>query len=508
MLSIRRLTILLVMMTTIVCGRMELVSAAAVQTSPLTFSEIPDSSIFDITWNDRSVFRDGLIQGEEAALLESPGASVYHIDLALSDDLTHLDGREEVCYTNQETVPLHNVYFHLFPNLLGGRTEIASVEVDAAQVAPELTSARSAMRVPLAQALLPGERVVISISFSVTVPTGGDNNYGIFALTDGILALAHFYPLVAVYDDKGWNTDIPPSYGDILYADTSFFIVCIKAPHALTIVASGIEINRETVDNAQRVTYAAGPMRDFYLAACARYTAVSTQVGETTINSYAPPDSTVGAMNVLEYAASALRVFNNSFGAYPFKQFDLVSTPTLAFGVEYPGVVALNIDMYGRGNSTYPPYYLEPTVAHEVAHQWFYSVVGNDQLGEPWLDEALAQYATLIYMQTLYGTAGAAGFRNSLQERWARVSYADIPIGLKVRDYTATEYGAIVYGRAPLFLCALAETMGRQTFDDFLRDYYREYQWRIATTDGFEQLAEIHCNCDLTPLFSDWVYSR
>lgn len=508
MLSTRRLIIILVIMTTIVCGQIELLSAAAAQTPSLTFSGIPDSSIFDIAWNDRSVFRDGLIQGEEAALLESPGASVYHIDLTLSNDLTRVDGREEVCYTNQETVPLHNVYFHLFPNLLGGRTGIASVEVDATQVAPELISARSVMRVPLLQALLPGERVVITLSFSVTVPTGGDNNYGIFALTDGILALAHFYPLVAVYDDKGWNIDIPPAYGDILYSDTSFFIVRIAAPPTLSIVASGIEIDRDVASAAQQVTFAAGPMRDFYLAACARYTAVSTQVGETTINSYAPPDSTAGAMNVLDYAASALRVFNDSFGVYPFKQLDLVSTPTLAYGVEYPGVVALNIHMYSRGDSTYPPYYLEPTVAHEVAHQWFYSVVGNDQLGEPWLDEGLAQYATLIYMQTLYGTAGATGFRRSLEERWARVSYADIPVGLKVADYTPTEYGAIAYGRAPLFLCALAETMGRQTFDAFLRDYYREYQWGIATTDGFEQLAETHCNCDLTPLFSDWVYAR
>ncbi len=508
MTSIRHLAFALALAVSVACCQLAPVSATAMQAKLVAPSAIPSSSIFDIAWNDRSVFRDGLIRQEQEALLESPGASVYHIDLRISDDLMHLDGREEVCYTNQETVFLQDVYFHLLPNLLEGKIEIERVEVNAIRVTPEFAFARSAMRVPLLQALPPGEVVVIGISFSISVPTEGDNSYGIFAFTDNILALAHFYPLVAVYDNEGWNIEVPLPFGDLVYADISFFIVRTTAPSMLTMIASGIEIDREVIGETQRITYAAGPMRDFYLVASPRYTTASTHVGETTVNSYAPPESAIGAKNALDYAVTALRLFNDSFGPYPFTQFDIVTTPTVAFGVEYPGVVITNIRMYDGGSSSYPPSYLESTVVHEVAHQWFYGVVGNDQLNEPWLDEALAQYATLIYMQTLYGTPGATRFRNSLEERWARVGYVDIPIGMRVRDYTDVEYGAIIYGRGPLFLCALADTMGQKTFDSFLRDYYQAYQWRIATTDGFEQLAEMHCNCDLTLLFANWVYGR
>ena len=73
-------------------------------------------------------------------------------------------------------------------------------------------------------------------------------------------------------------------------------------------------------------------------------------------------------------------------------------------------------------------------------------------------------------------------------------------------DYKGREYGAIVYGRGPLFIAALAEQMGQDSFNEFLRDYAETYQWEIATGETFKQLAEKHCQCDLTDLFEGWVY--
>lgn len=78
---------------------------------------------------------------------------------------------------------------------------------------------------------------------------------------------------------------------------------------------------------------------------------------------------------------------------------------------------------------------------------------------------------------------------------------------MSLTDYTdGREYSGIVYGRGPLFVTALAEEMGQETFDEFLRDYYESHKWGIGTTDTFRQLAEQHCQCDLTALFEEWVY--
>ncbi|MEW5961004.1 MAG: M1 family metallopeptidase, partial [Chloroflexota bacterium] len=364
----------------------------------------------------------------------------------------------------------------------------------------------SALRLPLAPALPPDEPAVIGLEFSVEVPTADGGNYGTFAFLDRVLALAHAYPLIPVYDDEGWNIEIAPEIGDVIYADAGFYLVRVTAPATATLVASGAEIERESQDRQQVVTYAAGPVRDFYLAASERYTKTSRLVGQTTVNSYAPTELSDGAAAALDYAALALESFNKRFGPYPFTEFDLVSTTTFALGVEYPGIVAILVDLYDQSGTGQAGGVMEGVIAHEVAHQWFYSVVGNDQVDEPWLDEALAQYATLLYYSDVYGPPGAEGFRGSLERRWARVERADIPIGRPVRAYTVEEYSAIVYGRGPLFIEALAETMGPETFDSFIRAYYETQRWGIATGDDFKSLAEQHCACDLTPLFEAWVF--
>jgi hypothetical protein len=470
---------------------------------------LPTPALFENAWTDRTLFQSGLIESEQAVLEQLPGASVYHLELTLGLDPVNLAGRQEVYYTNQENQPLNEIYFRLFPNLADGLVTITNLRVNDEAVEPSLEQQNSALRVPLIKPLGPGEAVVIQFDVVVAVSPEEGGNYGTFAFKDGVLALAHFYPLIPAYDDEGWNIEIAPYIGDVVYADSSFYLARITAPISQTLVASGVELTRTQTEAQQTVTYAAGPMRDFYLVASERYTKTSRLVGQTTINSYAPVELAEGAELALNQAETAMISFSERFGPYPFSEFDLVSTTTFALGVEYPGIVAILVDLYDptktvRGMS--PSALQEGVVAHEVAHQWFYSLIGNDQVDEPWLDEALAQYATILYYQDAYGQAGAAGFRRSLERRWERVGRADIPIGLPVRDYDESSYGAIVYGRGPLFVELLAETMGPEAFEAFLRDYYQTYRWGTVTEPDFKQTAERHCGCDLTELFETWVY--
>ncbi len=478
----------------------------AIATLP-SATEGQQSTILNLAWDDRAPFREGLVASEQGVLQQLVDATVYHIDLKIADDLLRLDGQQELRYTNQEMAPLTEIYFRLFPNLFGAVMSVEDVTLDGEGVNPQYELADSAMRVPFAVPLQPGDEVVLGLAFSVHVPLSAGGNYRIFGYMDDVLALAHFYPMVSVYDDEGWNVEIPPQYGDVVFADSSFYVVRVTAPLGLTIVGSGVEIQREQTDSGQQVMYAGGPMRDFYLVASNSYRVVSQQFGEVRVNSYAPAELLEGAQDVLRYTVDALRVFDKRSGAYPFTELDIVATPTLALGVEYPGIVAMAQRLYPP-QTEYGSVYLESTMAHEVGHQWFYSVVGNDQLDEPWLDEALAQYATLVYWQDLYGQRGGEGFLDSLYGRWDRVDRADIPIGMPVRNYTRQEYGAVVYGRGPLFVEALATEMGDDRFASFLRDYYETFKWSIATSEGLKELAESQCGCDLTPLFEEWVYKR
>ena len=142
---------------------------------------------------------------------------------------------------------------------------------------------------------------------------------------------------------------------------------------------------------------------------------------------------------------------------------------------------------------------------HEVAHQWWYNVVGNDQVNHPWLDEALTQYATYRYFQDAYGDAGGQGFIDSLNGRWTAVGREKKPIGLPAGDYTAKEYGAIVYGRGPLFFIALRDRLGDEKMTELLRRYYAEQAWDIATPEEFRALAEEVAGESLADLWAEWV---
>jgi aminopeptidase N len=211
----------------------------------------------------------------------------------------------------------------------------------------------------------------------------------------------------------------------------------------------------------------------------------------------------------LEVASKAMDVYSARYAPFPYTEFDIVATPTLALGIEYPGMIAIASRIYdvsGETNNAPTRIYMESTVAHEVGHQWFYGLVGDDQLDDPWLDESLTQFATLQYYMDEYGPNAADGFRTSLEDRWSRVDHATIPIGLPVASYNGPEYSAIVYGRGPLFFDALKDEMGQDKFDEFMQDYTKSLSWAIATPEFLQALAEKHCACDLENIFEEWVY--
>ncbi len=464
---------------------------------------------FDLDWEDRSVFQANLIPSEHETLSNSDGMSDYRLDIEIADDLNSLTGRLKIRFTNQEEISLEQLYLRLFANIMAGGSSISNLMLDGEPSNYTLELLNSAVHIPLSSPLDPGESLLLEMDFETIIPEEMSGNYGLFGHFEDLLVLQVFFPLIPVFDDEGWNVEIPPPHGDLTYLDPSYFVVRVSAPEELTLITTGVEIDRVIKDDRQSLTIAAGPARDFYLAASEKFEARSEEIEGTKVNSYAFPEQEEGASLALQFSLNALKNFNKRLGPYPYAELDVISTSMQALGMEYPGVIAISNELYDPDGKLYgapAPIILESTVAHEVAHQWFYNTVANDQIDEPWMDEAIVQYATGLYYKDQYGERGMQGYRQSWIDRWDRVEKADIPIGLPSEDYDGTTYGAIVYGRGPLFLDALAERLGVEVFDDFLRDYYTQNKWGIGTGESFRQLAEENCQCDLQGLFEEWVY--
>ena len=472
----------------------------------ITLSAIPtwgppsEPSVLPYPWEDRSIFKSFLIPSQQSALDLIPGANLYHLDLSISSDFSLVTGKEETLYTNRTGQSLDEIYFRTFPNLMGSSLVVTNPTVNGNPAGAALEQQDSVFRISLNPALPSGKAVVIRLDFSLSVPQVQPEQYDLLAYGDHVLSLADFFPLIPAFDERGWHVEIPSPNGDFTYTESSFFVVRVTAVPSLIFATSGTEIDRRLADGKNTITWAGGPTRNFFIIASDRYKKISVQIGDTTINSFDYKDRQTALQLSLEHAKAALNSFSTRFGTYPYTQFNLVSTPSFELGVEYPGIVVIQGNLYDLIEPT--PKLFETVIAHETAHQWFYNIVGNDPVNEPWLDEGLAQYVTCLYYRDTQNISAADTCEKSWYNRWDLINRANISIGLPVSKYTPpTTYNAIIYGRAPIFFDDLARKMGQDQFDYFLKDYCKTYQWQIVTTSTFESQAQKDCHCDLTGLY-------
>ncbi len=460
-----------------------------------------DTALLGGSWEDLSVYKANLIQSEEAVLESLQDASVYHLDITIPPDFLTVTGREQVRYTNRENAELQFLYFQLFPNVSGGRTVVSEVTVDRKKTVFENAPGSSVLKVTLAKPLKPGDAVTIQLDFTVTLPQSTTENFGLLGFHSDILALDCFYPVIPAYDATGWHIERSSPEGDKTFLDAAFYLVSVKAPSAMTMVASGTEVKREVQGENQVVTFANGPARDFYLAGSSRFARLSATVGETTINSYYLPGRQASGEIALSVTEDAVEVFGNRLGTYPYTELDVVPLALEGggIGIEYPGVFGVAINILGISTV------LETTVAHEAGHQWFYNIVGDDQNNQPWLDESMTQYITGLYYLDTYGQTGFENSKAEWTSFWSRTGQAEIPIGRPVSGYTGNTYGPIVYGRGPLFVTALAEEIGEAKFAECLKRYYEAHKWQIVTTAIYQDYFEICSGKNLDAIFQKWV---
>ena len=319
--------------------------------------------------------------------------------------------------------------------------------------------------------------------------------------------MAGFYPAIAVYDDEGWDREIPPTYGDATYLDIALYQVHLTVPTAMTVAASGSLIeSQDNSDGTKTLTLATGPMRDFYIAMAEDFQVASQVVDGITVNSYFPPDLAEGGQAALRYAVDALALFNQRFGPYPYAEFDVVATPTTAGGVEYPGIVVIAEGLYGQQGG-----FFEHATVHEVAHQWWYGLVGNDQIDAPWLDESLTNYSAALYWEEVHGTEiGAQVIDSFFEEPYeaARENGGDRAITGSVSEYTEAQYGAIIYGKGPLFFNALRQELGDELYFEIMQTYLARYKYKNATQQNLIETLEQTSDQNIASLLETWLETR
>ena len=445
-------------------------------------------------------------QGMLSGLEDLPG---YDIQVVLDVETLTLSGDQRVVYTNRHTAPLTEVYFNLYANArrFGGQMTVTDVTVNERPAELGYEKDDRVLRVSLPAPLFPGEQALIGMSFSLRVPRLSENRFRVLGYSKGILSLAGWYPMLAVLDSSGWHLDYPDELiGEAVFGESAFYTVQVTAPQTLVFATAGVQVDQVVHDDGRRTLfYHSGPIRTFYLSASQEYQVLSGRVGETIVRSYHLLEHEVCGQWVLESAIAALDLYSTLFGTYPFVEFDVVEADQWYQGMEWPGMMLLGSAFYDGTDPTCGEWF----VAHEVAHQWWYNVVGNDPVAHPWLDEAFAQYTAMLYFRRLWPADAAEAFIQPIvYDRYAR--YTDRPrdthIGQSTTAFGDREaYYAIIYARGAMFLEELHNTLGDDAFFAALQQYYQQNQFRVATPNALHSILRQATPDTVDRLWSEWV---
>lgn len=429
----------------------------------------------------------------------SIGPDGYDIEAIVGVDQL-VSGRVVVTYTNQSQTALDRLVFHLPRGL-----QSVSVEtVDGAQAGqPERDGLT--LTIPLNAPLAPNSQVKAVLGYS-TFLAQSHRRQGISG-GGGIWLVNDWYPSLDVFDGERWHDGEGAAFGDYSFLAAAPYKVRLTTPPGLAVfgpygqrgqVVSGDEMS-------QTVALETGKVRECALVlTMSHQTLVEMGRSDPTVVALYLDGHEAGARAAVAAARRALDCYSRLFGPYPGPAFMVVEAPISDFkGVEFPGFILLSAAEFER------PAEAEGVVVHEVAHQWWYNLIGSDQLEEPWIDEALASYSTALYYEKEYGPAagravlsgGAFALYDARRSAYPR-SYVAKPLTGFASD---EEYKMMVYGRGGLFIGALREALGDQQFLTFLSDLAADHADGYITEKSLLDEAEMVSGRELGGLFDRWL---
>jgi len=363
---------------------------------------------------------------------------------------------------------------------------------------------------------------------------GGASDYGLLAVGDGIITVASAYPMIAPFREGRFDTSAPARFGDPTYGGVAAFRVRTVVPEGVGVVTNLVDRAPTAVPGVGRLVVSEGALvRDVVLVAGRDLARRSVRVGRTTVTSvYRQRDAAAGG-RVLEAAAAALGSLERRFGPYPYTELDVVEASLVggAGGVEFTGLVLVAGMLYRSpadsqsplasmlrmmnglggmlgaataGAGAAPPEArmadmlgdtLEFTVAHEVAHQWFAGLVGNDSRRFPSLDEPLAQWAAALCFADRRGAAaGRAAMDANVKMNYALYRLLGGADRAVLRDTTSfqsgVEYAGLVYGKAPYLYAALGQSLGQARIEAAVRGAVARHRFRIVSTQEWAATLE------------------
>jgi len=283
-------------------------------------------------------------------------------------------------------------------------------------------------------------------------------------------------------------------------SEAASYEVRLSAPPGIAPVTSGTLAVEAEEDDATTYRCVIEGARDFSVVFVDGYEQREEIVDGVAVRAWFTTPKQAAADVTLRRASDAVALYSDRIGPLRYREIDLVEVPLqVAAGVEFSGLILISSGYAERPFAAF----FDIIVSHEMAHQWFYAGVGNDISEHPWLDESLATYLSYVFLDA-FAEPGVASEALGQWERAYESARSNAPhrtIASPLYAFSqSSTYSGFVYSGGAIFLHAVRDAIGDQSFFAALASYYAAYLGRIASPSGLIKAFETACACRLTGL--------
>lgn len=449
---------------------------------------------------------------------EDLNSLVFHL---YADSYNNVDSMSDI--TQQGDVPLSEDQI--------GDINITKVTIDNKSM--EFTQTSQILKITLKDSLKSNENIIVNIDFTLKLPQGT----GRLGYLNNIYSVTNWYPILSIYDAKThkWDENEFHPNGESNYSDISNYAISLTLPDDMKVASTGIlKFTNKSYDGLNIKTFNIGAqkVRDFVFIMSPDFKVITKEVNNIQVNSFyienipqfyeevsynvsgeEDPSNIYGeatspkatAEKLLDVACDALDFFSKNFGEYPYEEFDMVETYFEGGAMEYPQLIQMPKYYPSFGNE---PNWLEEAIVHEVGHQWWYSIVGNNEFAESFLDESLTQYSTAYYFEKQYGKYSDKGILMTIRANIYSQGKLT-PVNSSVDEFKdIQEYFRVIYHTGSIVFEDLRQEVGDEKFLEILQSYFNKYKMKNASIEGLLSIIEEKAGKDASELVKAAINSE
>jgi Peptidase family M1 domain len=328
-----------------------------------------------------------------------------------------------------------------------GHMQLLEASVDGTAVTPTISDQTMIVRLP--QVLGKHGHVSVHTRYRATLLNSVSGHDWLWSQKNGVAAVYRSIPWLSVRKSFERNNIGDP------------FVTPVASRVRVTFTSNSAAVRfatsgQQVVSDEPGTTFVAHNVRDFNFTASRKYVSLSgmTLDGQSRIHLLTQWAPTHQQKRMLSVAQRAIAQYESWVGQLPCPTITIAETDG-GSAMESPCLIWIPRD---QGS------FIDYLVAHELAHQWFYGVVGNDQAADPFLDEAMTDFLSRSFLHQLRASRCA-------QTRLDRSIY----------QYTGCYY-EVIYIQGSQFLDQLRQDMGSALFWRTLRTFWTNNRYTVSST--------------------------